>query len=91
MLERRRARSTSRRMLPDEDRRVSSFCMPAFIAAVAARECGDDDAAMLRDAEGDWPRDALFVGDGEASGDGGRELMSGAMSLAAAWVVLVGS
>jgi hypothetical protein len=78
MLERRRARSTSRRMLPEEGRRVSSLCMPAFMAAVAARECGE--VAMLRDAEGDWLRDVLFVGDGDASGDGGSELMSGAMA-----------
>jgi hypothetical protein len=50
MLDRRRARSTSLRMLPEEGRR-SSFWMPAFIAAVAASECGE--AAMVRDAEGD--------------------------------------
>lgn len=67
MLERRRARSTSRRMLPDEERRVSSFWMPAFMAAVAASECGEE-----RDAEGDWLRELLL-------GEGGRELMSGAI------------
>lgn len=37
-LERRRARSTSRRMLPDESLRESSLWMPAFMAAVAASE-----------------------------------------------------
>ena len=51
MLDRRRARSTSLRMLPEEGRRCSSFWMPAFIAAVAASECGE--AAIVRDAEGD--------------------------------------
>ena len=56
MLDLRRARSTSLRMLPEEGRR-SSFWMPAFIAAVAASECGE--AAMVRDAEGDWLREAL--------------------------------
>jgi hypothetical protein len=79
MLERRRARSTSRRMLPDEERRVSSFWMPAFMAAVAASECGE--AAMVREAEGDWLREVLLVGiEGEASGEGGSELMSGGMA-----------
>jgi hypothetical protein len=79
MLERRRARSTSRRMLPDEERRVSSFWMPAFMAAVAAGECGE--AAMVREAEGDWLREVLLVGiEGEASGEGGSELMSGGMA-----------
>ena len=80
MLDRRRARSTSLRMLPDEDRRVSSFWMPAFIAAVAARECGEEEA-MLREAEGDWLREVPLEGDGDASGDGGRELMSGGMAV----------
>jgi len=78
MLERRRARSTSRRMLPEEGRRVSSLCMPAFMAAVAARECGDEED-MVREAEGDALREVLFVGEGDARGEGGRELMSGAM------------
>lgn len=62
MLERRRARSTSRRMLPDEGRRVSSLCMPAFMAAVAASEWGE---VAMRVLEGDWLR-----GEGdEACGD----------------------
>jgi len=38
-------------MLPEDGRRWSSFWMPAFIAAVAAKECGE--AAMLRDADGE--------------------------------------
>ena len=75
-LDRRRARSTSRRMLPDEGRRVSSFWIPAFIAAVAASECGDE--AMVREADGDWLRDVPL--DGDWSGEGGRLLMSGGMS-----------
>jgi hypothetical protein len=81
MLERRRARSTSRRILPDEGRRVSSCWIPAFMAAVAASECGEDAAAMVREAEGDWLREVLLVGiEGEASGEGGSELMSGGMA-----------
>lgn len=76
MLDRRRARSTSRRMLPDEGRRVSSFWMPAFMAAVAASECGDE--AIVRDADGDWLRDVPLEGDW--SGEGGKLLMSGGMS-----------
>jgi hypothetical protein len=52
MLDRRRARSTSLRMLPEEVRRVSSLCMPAFIAAVAASECGEV-ADIVREADGD--------------------------------------
>jgi hypothetical protein len=61
MLDRRRARSTSRRMLPDEERRVSSFWIPAFMAAVAASECGEE--AIFREAEGDWLRDVPLDGD----------------------------
>jgi hypothetical protein len=76
MLDRRRARSTSRRILPDEDRRVSSFWIPAFIAAVAARECGEE--AMFREADGDWLREVPLEGD--CSGEGGRLLISGGMS-----------
>jgi hypothetical protein len=80
MLDRRRARSTSRRMLPDEERRVSSVWIPAFMAAVAASECGE--AAMVREAEGDWLREVLWMGgEGEVRGEGGRELMSGGMLL----------
>jgi hypothetical protein len=71
MLDRRRARSTSLRILPDEVRRVSSLCMPAFMAAVAARE-----ADMVREAEGDWLRDAPFEGEGEACGLAGRVFRS---------------
>lgn len=78
MLDRRRARSTSLRMLPDEDRRVSSFWIPAFMAAVAASECGEEDA-MVRVAEGDWLREVPLEAEGDASGEGGSELMSGAM------------
>lgn len=77
MLDRRRARSTSRRMLPEEGRRWSSFWMPAFIAAVAASECGE--AAMLRDAEGDWLREVPFEAEGDCSGEGGSVFKSGAM------------
>lgn len=70
MLERRRARSTSRRILPDEGRRVSSLCMPAFMAAVAASECGEAD---MREAEGEWLR--VVPSEGEPF----SELRSGAM------------
>jgi hypothetical protein len=50
------------------------------MAAVAASECGE--AAMVREAEGDWLREVLLVGtEGEASGEGGgSELMSGGMA-----------
>lgn len=40
MLDLRRARSTSLRMLPEDWRLRSSFWMPAFMVAAAARECG---------------------------------------------------
>jgi hypothetical protein len=66
-------------MLPDEERRVSSFWMPAFMAAVAASECGEGDA-MVRVAEGDWLREVSLEAEGEASGDGGSELMSGILA-----------
>jgi hypothetical protein len=59
MLDRRRARSTSLRILPEEGRRVSSLWMPAFMAAVAASECGE--VAMVREFVGDWLR-----GEGDA-------------------------
>jgi hypothetical protein len=59
MLDRRRARSTSLRMLPEEGRRVSSLWMPAFMAAVAASECGE--VAMVREFVGDSLR-----GEGDA-------------------------
>lgn len=75
MLDRRRALSASLRMLPEEVRRWSSFWMPAFIAAVAASECGE--AAMLRDAEGDWFREVPLEADGDCSGEGGRVFKSG--------------
>jgi hypothetical protein len=78
MLDRRRARSTSRRILPDEERR-SSLCMPAFMAAVAASECGEEEVAMLREAEGDWFREVPLDAAGEARGEGGSELISGGM------------
>jgi hypothetical protein len=81
MLERRRARSTSRRILPDEGRRVSSCWIPAFMAAVAASECGEDAAAMVREAEGDWLREMSWGGEGDASGEGGSELISGGIAV----------
>jgi hypothetical protein len=87
MLDRRRARSTSRRMLPDEGRRVSSFWMPAFMAAVAANDCGKDAAAIVREAAGDWLRDVSLGGEGEASGDGGSELMSGGIAVVWGWLL----
>jgi hypothetical protein len=80
MLDRRRARSTSRRILPEDDRRVSSFWMPAFIAAVAASEWGEE--AMLREAEGDWLREVPLEAEGDWMGDGGSVLRSGAMAQA---------
>jgi hypothetical protein len=75
MLDRRRARSTSLRILPDEVRRVSSLCMPAFMAAVAASEWGDV-ADMVREAEGDWFRETPVEGEGEACGLAGRVFRS---------------
>lgn len=86
MLDRRRARSTSLRMLPEDGRRWSSLWMPAFIAAVAASECGE--AAMVRDAEGDWLREVLMLwlapgcgleAEGEGRGEGGSVFKSGAI------------
>jgi hypothetical protein len=73
MLERRRARSTSRCMLPEEGLRVSSLWIPAFMAAVAASEWGEE--VMLRDAEGEWLREVPAGGD--ARGEGGSVLRSG--------------
>jgi hypothetical protein len=81
MLERRRARSTSRRILPDEERRVSSFWMPAFMAAVAASECGEDAMPEAREAEGDWLRDVPLEAVGDWRGDEGSVLRSGAMAV----------
>lgn len=66
MLERRRARSASLRMSPDEGERESWLWMPAFKAAVAASEWGE------RELEGDWVR-----GEGEAWGGGEIVLTSG--------------
>ena len=40
MLDLRLARSTSLRMLPEDWRRRSSLCIPAFMVAAAASECG---------------------------------------------------
>jgi hypothetical protein len=74
-------------MLPDEGRRVSSFWIPAFMAAVAANECGDDDVAMVREAEGDWLREVSLGGEGEASGEGGSELMSGGIAFMCEWLL----
>jgi hypothetical protein len=62
-------------MLPDEGRRWSSLWMPAFMAAVAASECGE--AAILRDAEGDWLREVPLEADGDCSGEGGSVFKSG--------------
>jgi hypothetical protein len=67
-------------MLPDDERRVSSFWMPAFKAAVAASECGDEEV-IVREAEGDWLREVPLVGEGDASGEGGSELISGGMAV----------
>ena len=78
MLDRRRARSTSLRILPEEGRRVSSLCMPAFMAAVAAREWGEE-ADMVREAEGDWFREAPLEGEGEC-GLAGRVFRSAHIS-----------
>lgn len=75
MLDRRRARSTSLRMLPEEVRRWSSFWMPAFMAAVAASECGE--AAMVRDADGDWLREVPLEAEGDWRGEAGSVFKSG--------------
>lgn len=80
MLERRRARSTSLRMLPEEGRRVSSFWMPAFMAAVAASELECGDVAMLREADGDWLREVSWEAEGDCRGEGGSVFRSGAMA-----------
>ena len=50
--------------------------MPAFMAAVAASECGDE-ADMVRVLEGEWVREVPL--EGEACGEGGRVLRSGGM------------
>lgn len=78
-LDRRRWRSTSRRMLPEEGRRESSFWMPAFMAAVAASEWGEV-ADMVREADGDCVREAPLEVEGEAWGDGGSVFRSGGMA-----------
>lgn len=82
MLERRRARSTSLRIELDDGRRCSSLCIPAFKAAVAARECGGvweaggvREDSVLVEAMRDW-RGAEVDGEG----DGGSEFRSGGMS-----------
>lgn len=87
-LERLRARSTSRRIVfPPEERRDSSFWMPALRAAAAASECGG-----VCEAAGDCERtrdgsegvvDAILEGRGDVvgEGEGGSELMSGGMAL----------
>jgi hypothetical protein len=61
--------------------------MPAFMAAVAASECGEEEVAMLREAEGDWFREVPLDAAGEARGEGGSELISGGMvaGLMAGW------
>ena len=51
--------------------------MPAFIAAVAARECGE--VAIVRDAEGDWLREAPLEAGGDCRGEGGSVFKSGAI------------
>lgn len=88
MLDLRRARSTSLRMLAEDARRESSFCMPAFIAAAAASECGG-----VCEAGGDWEifREGSFAvgmrewrrGEAEGDGDGGSEFKSGGMAAVA--------
>lgn len=51
------------------------------MAAVAARECGEEEA-ILREADGDWLRGVpLEGGEGDVSGEGGRELMSGGIAV----------
>jgi hypothetical protein len=47
--------------------------MPAFIAAVAARECGEV-AADMREADGEWLREV------PSEGEVLRELRSGAIA-----------
>lgn len=91
MLERRRARSTSRRMepAPIEGLRESSLCIPALRAAAAARECGGvweagGDVDMVRvgvDSLFDAERRAWSGEPEPGDGDGGRELRSGGMVL----------
>lgn len=91
MLDLRRARSTSRRMLPDDCRRESSCWIPAFIVAAAARECGGVWEALGECARVDMVVDAdvgavgfiaiLAVrGVDEGDGDGGSEFRSGGMA-----------
>jgi hypothetical protein len=83
MLDLRRARSTSRRMLPEDWRRRSSFWMPAFMVAAAARECGgvcEGDCDMVRLS---WSAGAARAWRGLAAGDGdegGSEFRSGGMA-----------
>jgi hypothetical protein len=75
MLDLRRARSTSLRMEPTDGRR-SSFCIPAFMAAAAASECG-----AVCGTGGDCARvGEVAVGVVAAEGlEGGRLLRSGGM------------
>lgn len=89
MLERRRARSTSRRIEPLDPRRDSSFWMPALRAAAAASECGGvwetvGDCDMVREGSV-GVCDAILVcrGEAEGEGEGGSELRSGGIALRA--------
>jgi hypothetical protein len=88
MLERRRARSTSRLMEPLDVRRDSSFWMPAFMAAAAASECGgvcdtggDCDTAREGSPDVDWVI-LLCIGEADGDGEGGNEFRSGGIALA---------
>jgi hypothetical protein len=83
MLDRRRARSTSLRMEPEDVRRKSSLWIPAFMAAAAASECGGvcevGDGDMLRagSAELELMMRAGWDDEAEGEGEGGSELISG--------------
>ena len=84
MLDRRRARSTSLRMEPPEDLRDSSFWIPAFSAAAAARERGGElegDGDGLRRASTVEVVRGMRICCGEPDGDleGGNEFKSGGM------------
>ena len=82
MLDRRRARSTSLRMELPEDLRDSSFWIPAFSVAAAARERGGEwegDGDGLRRASMVEVVRGMRICCGEPDGDleGGSEFKSG--------------
>lgn len=88
MLDRRLARSTSLRIEPEPllARRDSSCCMPAFIAAAAASECGGvwepgGGEACVRVGSGlaGAMRDCSGEAEAEGDGEGGKEFRSGGM------------